>query len=165
MKKSRRSSKYRVEENVPVIDNDSSWLDDIDDEACDEDEVDEINDKADNNPIDDKGVNANNKACKQKHTHEFLGSTKIDKKKHSSHNHRFAGITGEAIIRGNSHIHNICTNTDYFDHYHGIKITSGPAIFVGSGRHIHFVIGNTTLEDGHQHKFILATLIDKSISN
>jgi len=102
---------------------------------------------------------------KQTHVHEFLGSTRLAEvdDPEDVHNHRFAGVSGEAIKRGNSHVHNIKTNTDFFDHFHMIDVTTGPAIPVGNGRHVHFVSGVTTLNDGHRHEFIFATLIEAPI--
>ncbi|EJE7233805.1 hypothetical protein FC820_14895 [Clostridium sporogenes] len=100
---------------------------------------------------------------KQTHVHEFLGSTKLAEIKTEPHNHRFAGVTGEAIRKGKSHVHRINTNTDFFDHFHMINVITGPAIPVGNGRHVHFVFGVTTCNDGHRHRFIFATLIDSPI--
>ncbi|WP_434293367.1 YmaF family protein [Clostridium botulinum] len=100
---------------------------------------------------------------KQTHVHEFLGSTRLAEIQTEPHNHRFAGVSGEAIRRGNSHVHNIRTNTDFFDHFHMIDVTTGPAIPVGDGRHVHFVSGVTTCVDGHRHEFIFATLIEAPI--
>ncbi|OSB06506.1 YmaF family protein, partial [Clostridium botulinum] len=47
--------------------------------------------------------------CKERqtHVHEFLGSTRLAE----PHNHRFAGVSGQAIRSGNSHVHRITTNT------------------------------------------------------
>lgn len=105
--------------------------------------------------------------CKEKqtHVHEFLGSTRLAEvdDPEDAHNHRFAGVSGEAIRRGNSHVHTIRTNTDFFDHFHMIDVVTGPAIPVGEGRHVHFVYGITTLNDGHRHRFIFATLIEAPI--
>ncbi|WP_428993735.1 YmaF family protein [Brevibacillus choshinensis] len=50
--------------------------------------------------------------------HEFTGSTKFAEEGDERHNHRFAGVTGKAIRRGNSHIHIIRTKADFFDHFH-----------------------------------------------
>ncbi|KQL45569.1 YmaF family protein [Brevibacillus choshinensis] len=99
----------------------------------------------------------------QRHVHEFIGSTKLAEEGDERHNHRFAGVTGQAIRRGNSHVHIIRTNTDFFDHFHQVRITTGPAIHVGNGKHIHFVKGSTTFEDGHVHVFTFATLIQKPL--
>ncbi|KEI98886.1 hypothetical protein N496_04630 [Clostridium botulinum A2B3 87] len=96
---------------------------------------------------------------KQTHVHEFLGSTRLAEIQTDPHDHRFAGVSGEAIRRGNSHIHNINTNTDFSDHFHIINVTTSPAIPVGNGRHVHFASGVTTFNDGHRHEFIFATLI------
>lgn len=43
------------------------------------------------------------------------------------------------------------------------KITTGPAIPVGDGRHVHFVSGTTTCIDDHVHQFIFANLIEAPI--
>ncbi|WP_169083120.1 YmaF family protein [Paenibacillus sp. PL91] len=103
------------------------------------------------------------RSCKkvQRHVHEFEGSTKQAEEGDDRHNHRFAGVTGQAIRVGKSHVHDIdLTNTDFFNHFHKLKkIRTGPAIPVGNGKHVHFVTGQTTLNDGHVHQFKFATLI------
>lgn len=99
----------------------------------------------------------------QTHTHEFLGSTKLAEECDERHNHRFAGVTGQAIPQGNSHIHKIEVRTDFFDHFHKICVFTGPAIFVGDGKHIHLVTGMTNVEDGHRHNFIFTTLIESPL--
>lgn len=103
------------------------------------------------------------RTCKkvQRHVHEFEGSTKQAEEGDDRHNHRFAGVTGQAIRVGKSHVHDIdLTNTDFFNHFHKLKkIRTGPAIPVGNGKHVHFVTGQTTLNDGHVHQFKFATLI------
>ena len=102
----------------------------------------------------------------QRHVHEFLGSVKVAEIFEDPHNHRFAGITGEAIFCGDQHFHKICTNTDFYeDHFHSIADKTGPAIDVGDGRHVHFVDGDTTIVDGHNHEFIFATLIENPIGD
>jgi len=103
----------------------------------------------------------------QAHVHEFLGSTKIAEREEDPHNHRFAGVTGEAIpISGGSHIHKLETNTDFYEnHFHIVRDKTGPAIPVGDGRHVHFVEGETTVNDGHRHEFIFATLIENPIGD
>ena len=42
---------------------------------------------------------------------------------------------------------------------------TGPGIPVGNGRHVHFVEGYTTFNDGHEHEFQFATLIDDPIGD
>lgn len=97
----------------------------------------------------------------QRHVHEFQGSTKLACMDCTIHNHRFAGVTEEAIPRGRSHVHRLRTNTDFFEeHFHEICDTTGPAIYVGNGKHVHFVKGRTTRRDGHTHEYNLATLIE-----
>ncbi|MFC0211392.1 YmaF family protein [Paenibacillus chartarius] len=101
----------------------------------------------------------------QTHVHEFTGSTKLAEEGEDRHNHRFAGVTGEAIPFGKSHIHEIdLSRTDFVDHFHKLKkIRTGPAIPVGNGKHVHFVTGKTTLNEGHRHPFNFATLIQKPL--
>jgi hypothetical protein len=99
----------------------------------------------------------------QRHVHEFLGSTRLAELEEDPHNHRFAGVSGEAIPVGFSHIHEIMTKTDFFDHFHRIKARTGPAIPVGEGRHVHFVEAVTSVNDDHNHKLIFATLIEEPI--
>jgi hypothetical protein len=93
----------------------------------------------------------------QRHVHEFEGSTKLAEFYEDVHNHRVAGISGEAIPVRGSHIHKIWTRTDFFDHFHCICKFTGPAIPV--------------YEDGekdcrvceHRHWFQLATLIESPL--
>ena len=97
----------------------------------------------------------------QTHVHEFLGSTQLAGPGELRHNHRFAGVTSEAIPQGDSHVHAILVNTDFFfNHLHELGVETGPAIPVGNGKHVHFVDGVTTLNFGHVHEFIFATLIE-----
>jgi hypothetical protein len=101
----------------------------------------------------------------QTHVHEFEGSTKLAEAGADRHNHRFAGVTGQVIRAGNSHVHEIdLTHTDFINHFHNLKkIRTGPAINVGNGKHVHFVTGLTTLNDGHRHQFNFATLIQQPL--
>lgn len=100
----------------------------------------------------------------QTHVHEFLGSTKLAELKEDPHNHRFAGVSGQAIPCGYSHIHLIKARTDFVDHFHEIIAKTGPAIKVGEGRHVHFVDADTKVEDNHIHELIFATLIEAPIA-
>lgn len=100
----------------------------------------------------------------REHVHEFEGSAHLAEQGADRHNHRFAGVTGEAIPIGNRrHVHNFITNTDFFeDHHHVVKGTTGPNINVGNGKHVHFVDSFTTVAEGHRHEFEFATLIGPS---
>lgn len=103
--------------------------------------------------------------ARQKHVHEFTGSTKLAEQGADRHNHRFAGVTGQAIRSGKSHVHEIdLTRTDFLNHFHKLKrIRTGPAVPVGNGKHVHFVKARTTLNDGHRHPLVFATLIQKPL--
>ncbi|MBU5484345.1 YmaF family protein [Clostridium sp. MSJ-11] len=101
----------------------------------------------------------------QTHVHEFEGSTRLAEQGAERHNHRFAGVTSEVIPMGNSHVHAILTNTDFFeDHHHELGVTTGLAINVGGGKHIHLATGVTTIDDGHNHSFIFTTLIQDPLT-
>jgi hypothetical protein len=102
-------------------------------------------------------------ASAQTHVHEFTGSTKLAEQGNDRHNHRFAGVTGQVIPRGRSHIHRLRTHTDFLNHFHQVIILSGPAIHVGDGKHVHFVKGMTTRVDGHVHRFQFTTLIQSPL--
>ncbi|UVI28390.1 YmaF family protein [Paenibacillus spongiae] len=103
----------------------------------------------------------------QRHVHEFEGSTQLAEQGADRHNHRFAGVTGQAIRSGNSHVHEIVlSNTDFLDHFHQLRrIRTGPAVPVGNGKHVHFINSQTTLVDGHLHRFKFATLIQAPLVN
>jgi hypothetical protein len=102
----------------------------------------------------------------QTHVHEFLGSTKLAGECHIRHDHRFSGVTGEAIpISGGGHKHTLFTNVDFFkNHYHQLAAETGPAIPVGGGRHVHFAEARTTFDYNHIHQVIFATLIESPSS-
>ncbi len=96
------------------------------------------------------------------HNHEFLSSTDYaEDDNREFHNHRIAGVTGAAIKYGDSHVHKIEVITDTFeDHFHGICDTTGPAINISGGKHIHLVNGETTCNDEHSHDYYFTTLIE-----
>lgn len=98
------------------------------------------------------------------HVHEFEGSTHLAEQGADRHNHRFAGVTGEAIFNGTGrHVHEFRSNTDFFEnHHHEVKGKTGVNISVGEDKHIHFVDSFTTIDDGHRHEFEFATLIGPS---
>lgn len=95
----------------------------------------------------------------QCHVHEFQASTGFAESGDDRHNHRFAGVTGEAIpICDGQHVHKYSTRTDFVEgHYHEVLGTTCPNINVSDGKHIHFVCGCTTVEDNHKHKYEFAT--------
>ncbi len=97
----------------------------------------------------------------QTHTHEFESSTKLAEEGDDRHNHRFAGVTSEVIpLPGGNHKHVIYTRTDFFGHLHEVAVETEPVKDVGHGKHVHFVNGITTLNDGHVHEFAFTTLIE-----
>lgn len=97
----------------------------------------------------------------QTHTHEFEASTKFADEDDDRHNHRFAGVTSEAIpIPGTGHKHAVFSFTDFYGHLHEVAAETGPAIPIGGSKHIHFISGSTTINDGHYHDFEFVTLIE-----
>lgn len=100
----------------------------------------------------------------QTHTHEFESSVKLAEEGDDRHNHRFAGVTTEAIPLGNNnHKHTVFTLTDFFGHLHQVAAETGPAICVSDGKHVHFVSGYTTVDDGHFHEFAFSTLVQSPL--
>ncbi len=102
---------------------------------------------------------------RQTHVHEFQGSTMMAEECGKPHNHRFAGITGEAICMADgNHRHEVFSYTDFFaNHYHEFERLTGPAIDVGNGKHIHFVRLKTSKNHGHFHYAQFATLIENPL--
>lgn len=115
---------------------------------------------------------------KQTHVHEYEGSTKLANSSGDIHNHRIAGISGEAIRIPGGHVHKIWTRTDFFDHFHYIHKLTGPAVYVeqdydveikadkegySEEPHVHFIAGFTSVNDGHNHEFQFATLIESPL--
>lgn len=98
----------------------------------------------------------------QRHVHEFEESVKFAEEDEDRHNHRTAGVTGEAIlVGGGRHVHRIYTNTDFGDHYHEIRITTGIDIPIrGTNKHIHVISGRTSRDDDHRHEFLFTTQIE-----
>ena len=103
----------------------------------------------------------------QTHTHEFLASTELALQGDLRHNHRFAGVTGEAIPVGDNHIHRIKVRTAFeVGHFHEIIVKTGPGITVNPDAppceqvHIHFVEGETTINGAvlHDHDVKFTTL-------
>lgn len=99
--------------------------------------------------------------CVENHNHEFLSTTDNQRDDEGViHNHRIAGITGHPIKHRKNHIHKINVLTDTFDdHFHEICDTTGPAIYLPDGKHIHLIKGTTTCEDGHKHDYYFTTLV------
>lgn len=99
---------------------------------------------------------------KQKHVHEFLGSTHLAGT--TKHNHRFASVTGEAIPTGDGrHIHEYRSNTDFVaGHFHMICGKTGPDIKLKDCKHVHFEESFTTVNEGHKHEFEFITLLGPS---
>lgn len=98
------------------------------------------------------------------HVHEVQGSVEIAEREEDPHNHRFATVSGEVIpIGNNDHVHAVRFRTDFYeDHFHEFCGKTGGAIQVGD-RHVHFLESVTTVVEGHQHEFRVATMIEDPI--
>lgn len=103
----------------------------------------------------------------QTHTHEFTASTEFELNGRFRHNHRFAGVTGEAIPEGRSHIHKINVNTSFnINHYHEVIVKTGPAIIINpkdppdEQLHTHYIEDYTTVNGAipHDHLIRFSTL-------
>ena len=93
------------------------------------------------------------------HNHEFQTSTDYKRDDEGvKHNHNISCITGPAIKCGDSHVHKVEAYTNTFgDHFHKVCDTTGPAIYLPGGKHIHIVKGKTSCNDGHSHNYYIAT--------
>lgn len=100
----------------------------------------------------------------QSHVHEVQGSVEIAEPQTDPHNHRFATVSGEARPLGNNdHYHDIRFRTDnYEDHFHEGWGRTGGSIQTGD-RHVHYLESMTTQNDGHMHRYRIATMIDDPI--
>ena len=88
-----------------------------------------------------------------RHVHEFLGSTRLAGA--TVHNHRFAGVSGQAIPIGRNHVHVVSTNTDFaVVHLHRVKALTGLAIPVGCAV-MCILPGDDNFDAGHDHGFAL----------
>lgn len=100
------------------------------------------------------------------HVHEFSQSVKLAEEGDDRHNHRVAGMTGQAIPvnNGRNHVHQISTRTDSLDHIHNLRVTTGPAIEIpGTNKHVHLVEGSTSVNDCHCHDFLFTTQIQSPL--
>lgn len=111
-------------------------------------------------------INNRNNSSIQTHVHEFLDNVEIAERQVDPHNHRFAGVSSEAIIVPGGHVHEILTKTDFYEnHFHEVGVRTGLQKPVENGRHVHFAQRTTTLNDGHNHDFQFATLIENPIGD
>lgn len=108
----------------------------------------------------------------QTHVHEFLGSTMLAAPidfPELVHNHRFAGVTGPALLTNESHFHVISGNSDFFtSHFHNVDLVTGPPIQLFNAEgipigHIHVIASTTSINLDHAHNFIGTTLIQNPI--
>ena len=105
----------------------------------------------------------NNKE-QQRHVHEVQGSVRIAEIPEDPHNHRFATVSSQAILRPNGdHYHIVRFRTDFYeDHFHTFVGRTGGAIDVGD-RHVHFLQSVTDESEDHVHEFRLSTFMNDLI--
>jgi hypothetical protein len=95
------------------------------------------------------------------HVHEVQGLLDTAQQGTDAHNHRFIVVSSDPKPLGwNNHVHEVIFCTDYHGKFchEGWGTTSG-AFPVGDG-HVHFLEGITTTDDGHWHKYRIATSLD-----
>lgn len=95
------------------------------------------------------------------HVHEVQGLVETAQQGEDAHNHRFLAVSSEPRPIGmNNHVHEVIFCIDYHDGFchEGWGTTSG-AFPLGDG-HVHFLEGITTTDDGHWHKYRIATSLD-----
>lgn len=94
------------------------------------------------------------------HRHEIQGSVRVAEHDCEAHNHRFAGISGEAIPMGQSHVHEVRFTTDtYENHDHEFCGRTSPAYPICGG-HVHYLESTTSRDDGHCHSFRVISNIE-----
>ena len=111
--------------------------------------------------------NRNDDYREQRHVHELLGSVQIATEEcEDPHNHRFATVSGQAIlVGGGDHVHEVIFRTDFYeDHFHEFRGRTLGAVPVGD-RHVHYLAGTTTEEEDHYHDFRAATMIEDPIED
>lgn len=95
------------------------------------------------------------------HVHEVQGLVETAQQGEDAHNHRFLAVSSEPKPIGErNHVHEVVFCIDYHDGFchEGWGTTSG-AFPVGEG-HVHFLEGITTTDNGHWHKYKIATSLD-----
>jgi hypothetical protein len=95
------------------------------------------------------------------HVHEVQGLVETAQQGKDAHNHRFLAVSSDPKPIGKrDHVHDVIFCIDYHDGFchEGWGTTSG-AFPVGDG-HVHFLEGITTTDDGHWHKYRIATSLD-----
>ena len=95
------------------------------------------------------------------HVHEVQGLIESAQQGDAAHTHRILITTSEPKPFGKrNHVHEVIFCTDYHGSFchEGWGTTSG-AFQVGDG-HVHFLEGVTTADDGHWHKYRLATSLE-----
>ncbi|WOO36473.1 YmaF family protein [Anaerocolumna sp. AGMB13020] len=102
-------------------------------------------------------MNSNDSQYKN-HVHEVQGYVKMAEDKHY---HKFSFVTGEAVFTGNGeHYHEIAFHTDNAEgHFHTFEGKTYRAVPMGD-RHVHYLEGDTSNENGHRHGFRLVTLMN-----
>ena len=95
------------------------------------------------------------------HVHEIQALTDSAGSGKDAHTHRLIAITSDPqSIGNNDHVHFVLFKSDFHgSFFHEGWATTGGACNVGNG-HVHFLNGITTLDDGHWHRYQIATSLD-----
>lgn len=94
------------------------------------------------------------------HVHAYETETEVAQ----NHQHMITGVSAPARIVGDSHVHRLRIRTTFYvsgmtGHWHWIDITTGPAVPLPDGSHVHYFAGVTSVDDAHSHSFAGATAL------
>ena len=96
---------------------------------------------------------------RQQHSHEICAG--FESAGSPSHTHRCkATLFGVQSMPCGGHRHQVSLQSNFSGHNHRLTGECGPAIFVGGGKHVHFISGNTSSECGHSHRYQFCTSVD-----
>ncbi len=92
------------------------------------------------------------------HVHTYITNTNVA----DEHQHMLLGTTAPARREGISHIHRIRIRTSYFfegnaGHWHWVDVCTTPAVEAPDGMHIHYISGETSFDDNHEHTLFGST--------
>ncbi len=108
-----------------------------------------------------KGKHCSTNPVNPLHVHEVYALTGVAEHGKDSHQQRILAITSEPKLVGkNNHYHEVIFKTDFYGKFfHEGWGKTGGAVRVGDG-HVHFLEGTTTVDDGHWHRYRIATSLD-----
>lgn len=98
---------------------------------------------------------------RRQHTHEICAGLEFAGAGAEMHSHRCkAMLFGTQSMPCGGHRHQVSIQTNFCGHNHRITGECGPAIHVGNGKHVHFISGTSSCDNGHSHRHQFCTSID-----